>query len=100
MHRLAAELGFSLPVIPNTVWLRGERRALCLAPDEWLIVGPDDQRDVRRRSLRGGLADAFGSIVDVSANRTALEIRGMSARDLLAHGVPIDLDARWLPLGH
>ena len=99
MHRLAAELGFSLPVIPNTVGLRGERRALWLAPDEWLIVGPDDQRDVLDRDLRDGLADAFGSIVDISANRTVLEIGGVRARDLLAHGVPIDLDARPFPAG-
>jgi sarcosine oxidase subunit gamma len=94
MQRLAAGLGFSLPVVPNTVGSHGERRGLWLAPDEWLIVGPDDQRDALDRALRGGLADAFGSIVDVSANRMVLEIRGGRARDLLAHGAAIDLDAR------
>jgi sarcosine oxidase subunit gamma len=94
MQRLAAELGFSLPVIPNTVGSHGERRALWLAPDEWLIVGLDDQREMLDRALREGLADAFGSIVDVSANRLVLEIRGGRARDLLAHGVAIDLDPR------
>jgi sarcosine oxidase subunit gamma len=94
MHRLAAELGFGLPVIPNTVGSHGERRALWLAPDEWLIVGPDDQRDGLHRALRGGLAEAFGSIVDVSANRTVLEIGGPKAPELLAHGVSIDLDHR------
>jgi sarcosine oxidase subunit gamma len=99
LQRLAAGLGFSLPVVPNTVGSHGERRGLWLAPDEWLIVGPDDQRDVLDRALRGGLADAFGSIVDVSANRTVLEIGGVRARDLLAHGVPIDLDARSFPPG-
>jgi sarcosine oxidase, subunit gamma len=44
------------------------------------------------RALRGGLADAFGSIVDVSANRTVLEIGGPKAPELLAYGVSIDLD--------
>jgi sarcosine oxidase subunit gamma len=44
------------------------------------------------QALRNGLNG--GSVVDVSANRTLLEIRGPKARDLLAHGVPIDLDAR------
>ena len=94
MHLLAARLGFSLPFTPNTVGLRGERRALWLAADEWLIVGPDDQRDVLERALRDGLAEAFGSIVDVSANRTVLEVGGPKVRELLAHGVSIDLDAR------
>ena len=94
MQRLAAELGVSLPVIPNTVGLRGGRRALWLAPDEWLIVGPDDQREVLDRALCGGFADAFGSIVDVSANRTVLEVAGPKARWLLAQGLSIDLDPR------
>jgi sarcosine oxidase subunit gamma len=94
MDRLAAGLGFSLPVIPNTVGSHGERRALWLAPDEWLIVGPDHQLDVLGRALRHGLAEAFGSIVDVSANRTVLEVGGPKVRELLAHGVSIDLDAR------
>jgi sarcosine oxidase subunit gamma len=94
MHRLAAALGFALPVAPNTTALREDRRALWLAPDEWLIVGPDAQQETLEQALRNGLDGAFGSIVDVSANRTVLEIRGARARELLAHGVPIDLDAR------
>ena len=65
-----------------------------MAPDEWLVVGPDGQQGAIERELRNGLNSAFGSIVDVSANRTVIEIRGGKARDLLAHCVPIDLGAR------
>jgi sarcosine oxidase subunit gamma len=92
MQRLAEALGFALPVIPNTVAAKGGRRALWLGPDEWLVVGPDGQREAIEQTLRSGLNG--GSIVDVSANRTLLEIRGSKARALLAHGVAIDLDAR------
>jgi sarcosine oxidase subunit gamma len=67
---------------------------LWLGPDEWLLVGPDGMQDTLQDALRVGLAGAFGSIVDVSANRTALEIGGPKASELLAHGVSIDLDAR------
>src|ERR1700694_5284700 len=94
MRRLAAALGFTLPVVPNSVASREERRALWLGPDEWLIVGPDGQQEAIERALRNGLDSASGSIVDVSANCTLLEIRGARARELLAHGVSIDLDAR------
>ncbi len=94
MQRLAASLGFALPVEPNSVASREDRRALWLGPDEWLVVDPDSQQYALERLLRNGLEGAFGSIADVSANRTLLEIRGSKARDLLAHGVPIDLDAR------
>ena len=94
MQRLDEALGLALPVFPNTVAAKGGRRALWLGPDEWMVVGPDGQREALEQALRKGLNGAFGSIVDVSANRTLLEIRGQKARTLLAHGVAIDLDPR------
>lgn len=94
MQRLAGALGFALPVTPNTVSPHQDRRALWLGPDEWLVVGPDGQQDALEQALRHGLNGAFGSIVDVSANRTLLEIRGPRAGELLAHGIAVDLDAR------
>lgn len=93
-QRLAMAVGFSLPVIPNTTASRDDRRALWLGPDEWLVVGPEGQQETLRRALRNSLDGAFGSIVDVSANRTVLEVRGRKACEFLAHGVPIDLDSR------
>ena len=94
MQQLASILEFALPVVPNTITSRRDRRALWLGPDEWLIVGAEDQEKAIAQALRDGLGGAFGSIVDVSANGTIIEIRGPNARDLLAHGVPIDLGSR------
>jgi sarcosine oxidase subunit gamma len=92
MQRLASSLEFGLPVVPNTVTSRGDRRAFWLGPDEWLVVGPEDQEKALVQSLLDGLGGAFGSVVDVSANRTTLEVGGPKARDILAQGIPIDLD--------
>jgi sarcosine oxidase, subunit gamma len=94
MQRIASTLGFALPVPPNTTTSKNDSRALWLGPDEWLVVGPDGQQEALEQALRSGLDGAFGSIVDVSANRTLLEIRGPKGRELLAHGIPIDLDGR------
>ena len=94
MQRLVSTLGFALPVVPNTTTSRGDRRALWLGPDEWLVVGLDGQREILGQALRDGLNGTVGSVVDVSANRTMLEVGGPKARELLSHGVPIDLDAR------
>jgi sarcosine oxidase subunit gamma len=95
IERLASSLGgLALPLLPNTVTSRGDRRALWLGPDEWLIVGPDGKHSAFLDALGVALAGAFGSIVDVAADRTVLEIRGSKSRDLLAHGVAIDLDPR------
>ena len=94
MQRLATAIGLALPIAPNTVTSGKDRRALWLAPDEWLVVGPDGQQGAIEQELRNGLNGAFGSVTDVSANRTLLEIRGAKARVRLAHGIAIDLDPR------
>lgn len=99
MERLSVSLGCSLPVAPNTVMARGDRRVLWLGPDEWLVVDAPGQARSVAQALDGGLAGALGSVVDVSASRTTLEIRGARAGDLLAHGVPIDLESRAFAVG-
>ena len=88
------QLGFTPPIEPNTVVTKGDRSCLWLGPDEWVIVAPPDQQQSIEAALRSALGDHPGSIVDVSANRTLIEIRGSSARDLLAHGCSIDFDPR------
>jgi sarcosine oxidase, subunit gamma len=95
VQALTDALGFALPLTPNTVALsRDDRRALWLGPDEWLVVAPDGQAAALEHSIRSGFGGAFGSIVDVSASRTVLQVRGIGARDVLAQGIPIDLDPR------
>jgi sarcosine oxidase, subunit gamma len=87
-------LGFGLPKEPNTAFSAGGRSALWLGPDEWLVVGGEGEEALLQRVLRTALGDAFGSVVDVSANRTVIELSGPSARDVLAHGCPLDLHPR------
>jgi sarcosine oxidase subunit gamma len=100
VQRIADALGFALPVTPNTVASKRDRRALWLGPDEWLIVGPDGEQTALERRLRDAFGEAVGAVTDVSATRTLLEIRGFGGRDLLSHGVSIDLDARSFIPGH
>lgn len=99
MRRLATAIGFAFPLVPNTVVSIEDRRALWLGPDEWLVVGPASQQKALAGTLRDGLAGAYGSIVDVSAHRALLEIRGEHAPELLTHGIAIDLDPRSFPAG-
>lgn len=94
MQQLESALGFALPVVPNTVGSLDDRRGLWLGPNEWLVVGLDGQQEAIERALHNALSGTFSSIVDVSANRALLEVRGPKARELLARGIPIDLDAR------
>ncbi|MBF6605360.1 MAG: sarcosine oxidase subunit gamma [Chloroflexi bacterium] len=106
MTAVAATLGFTVPTVPDSVAGIGDLHALWLGPDEWLVVGrPGRARELEDR-LRAALsvprADAaavsatlaVASVVDISANRTTIELAGSSARELLEAGCPIDLHPR------
>ncbi|MER6252979.1 sarcosine oxidase subunit gamma family protein [Streptomyces sp. NPDC001584] len=87
-------LGLHLPLEPNTVVRVGELTAVWLGPDEWLVVGPaGSQRDLESR-IRAASDDEPVAVTDVSAQRTTLLVTGPRARDLLAHGCPLDLHPR------
>jgi len=88
-------LGLPLPTEPNTVAAAGGRAVLWLGPDEWLVVGPDGDADALV-----GLLDGARCAVDVSANRTTVEVSGRSARDLLEKGVALDLHPRAFGAGN
>jgi sarcosine oxidase, subunit gamma len=88
----AASLGF--PTAPNTTAAPGDRDALWLGPDEWLLVGAPGAAGAIADELGRSLAGLHHSVVDVSANRVVLELRGPMRHDLLATACPIDLHPR------
>lgn len=55
--------------------------ALCLGPDQWLLTGSADAAEL----LAPVRAAHHISIVDVSAQRTKVEVSGSAAREVLEH---------------
>jgi sarcosine oxidase, subunit gamma len=87
-----------LPLAPNTWSGAGDREALWLGPDEWLLVGPPGSAPAIVAELEGGLAGRHRSVVDVSANRAVLDLAGADRAELLAQGCGLDLHPRaWQP---
>ena len=85
-----------LPTSPHTVAVSPEgATGVWLAPDEFLILGgatsPIDDR--------AGASTGTSVAVDVSAQRTIIALSGPEARDLLAGGCSVDLDASVAPTG-
>ena len=77
-------LGVPVPA-PNRVTTVGKRAVLWLGPDEYLVVAADGD----------DVSEVTGeSVVDVSANRTTIELSGPHARDVLEKGMSIDLHPR------
>jgi sarcosine oxidase, subunit gamma len=94
----AAAAPYPLPIEPNTAWEEGPRAALWLGPDEWLVLGPPMAGPEIVSELEHALVGLQCSIVDVSANRVALELSGPARFDLLSTGCTIDLHPRvWGP---
>jgi sarcosine oxidase subunit gamma len=90
----AARIGDFLGApLPQTVGEVSAAGALWLGPDEWLVVSGSGPTSVVA-GLREALGTDPGSVVDVSANRTTLELSGPSARAVLEKGCPVDLHPR------
>jgi len=95
-------LGIDLPVKPGQILVmkvsgRPEAHVLCLAPDWWLMVGLP-YTDLQLAPLR--LNDEHHvSIVDVSGQRTSIELEGPNAREVLAHLWEQDLREKSFPVG-
>ena len=93
-RRIASALGAPLPTEPNSVAEAGDLRVLWLGPEEWLVTGPDGSAAATAVLLGAALRDGPGSVVDVSANRTTLELSGRCAREVLEKGCALDLHPR------
>ncbi|GAA2157069.1 sarcosine oxidase subunit gamma [Humibacillus xanthopallidus] len=77
---------------------------LWLSPDEVLAVGQDEGRsglspDVWSADVAQALASEPGQVVDVSANRTTLELSGPCALQVLQKSCELDLHPRVFPVG-
>ena len=74
-----------------------EAHVLCLAPDWWLIVG-FHEAEQKLAPLRLN-SDYHFSVVDVSGQRTTIELEGLNVREVLAHLWEQDLREKSFPVG-
>jgi sarcosine oxidase subunit gamma len=93
---VAKALGIDLPEKPGNIGrkLDGDVSVLCLAPDWWLIVGLKDI-EPRLALLRD---NNHFSVVDVSGQRTTIELEGPKVREVLAHLWEQDLREKSFPI--
>jgi sarcosine oxidase subunit gamma len=74
----------------------GEAHALCLAPDWWLIVGFQEAEQKLAPLLL--MSQYHFSVVDVSGQRTTIELEGPKVRKVLAHLWDQDLREKSFPI--
>lgn len=95
---LAAATGVGLPDSVGQVAGNADGTAvLWSGPDEFLVVAPEGTELLD--DLVQALGQAPGQVVDLSANRTVIELSGPSARLVLEKGCPADLHPRSFGVG-
>ena len=90
--RAGAAIGLALPLAPHATAAAGDRAALWLGPDEWLLLAPPD-------GLAVCLDGLPHSLVDVSDGFLALILRGPAAARALSAGCLLDLHTAAFPPG-
>lgn len=85
--------GLELPHAPNTAKASDSRALLWLAPRQWLLVCDGERNAIGEQPLQAALERTGGTVVDVSHAYLVIAVSGERARDVLAKGVPIDVDA-------
>lgn len=101
-ERLGSLAG-GLPSASGEVRGSGGTAVLWLGPAEFLLVAPAESHDSLGgelpRALVEALGDGAGQVVDLSANRTTLELSGPRARAVLEKGCSLDLHPRVFKTG-
>lgn len=95
VEALSQSLGLALPQKPKTSASNGQRMALWLGPDEWLVIDEADGDLVGQAASSGALHSA----TDVSHRNTAILVSGPGAALALNGGCPLDLALKSFPVG-
>lgn len=85
------------PVQIGTALEIGSRVLMRTGPEQFWVLGPegDDLVTPLARDISGDI----GALTSLSHSRARLFIEGKSARDVLAKGIPLDLDTDEFPVG-
>ena len=84
--------GQALPQRIGEMSVSGPRLALCLGPDEWLLIVPTEAAGGLVAGFKRLEATLMHALVDISDRQVGIEITGHGAALLLNAGCPLDLE--------
>ena len=95
IDELSQALGLTLPQKPKTSVSEGNRTALWLGPDEWLIIDEGDSDPL----VSCAAVEALHSAVGISHRNVAISVNGLGAENTISAGCPQDLSLQAFPVG-
>lgn len=90
---LGAALGLALPTRIGERAEGAGREAVCLGPDEWLIVAPEAEGPAIAEALAATYESAPHAAANISDREVGFRVSGPGTLSLLAMGCPRDLAA-------
>jgi sarcosine oxidase subunit gamma len=85
---------------PCRALVQGSRATLWLGPDEYLLLGADEEaQESAAEALEHTLGDIPHALVNISHRQFALEVNGPHAATILNGACPLDLDLGEFPVG-
>jgi sarcosine oxidase subunit gamma len=96
---LGYAFGLDVPQDPCRSATAGDRTALWLGPDEWLLLAPDGEAEALTATLSEALRSTPGSVVDISDRQVAIAVTGAKAAEALNAFNALDLDESAFPVG-
>lgn len=95
----AAALGLDLATPINRATSDGERTAIRLGPDEFLLLLPQAAARELPAALDTSLPDGKFALVDIGHRQTGFVLEAAAAAAMLNAGCPLDLDPAAFPVG-
>ena len=90
---LAVEaFGQDIPADIGGMSSAAQRTALCLGPDEWLLMAPESEGEGIAARFARISEQAIHSLVDVGHRTVGIDVSGPAAAMVLNSGCPLDLD--------
>lgn len=92
LEKAAKAFGQDIPARIGVMSSGDGRFALCLGPDEWLLLAPAEGAPQILAQFAKMDTSVLYSLVDVSHRSVGIEISGPEAQLMLNSGCPLDLD--------
>ncbi|WP_102108662.1 sarcosine oxidase subunit gamma [Oceaniglobus roseus] len=90
---LGRALGLTLPGRVGERTGEAGREAMCLGPDEWVILAPEEDGAAIVQALADAYGEAPHALADISDREIRFRVSGKGTLDLMAMGCPRDVSA-------
>jgi sarcosine oxidase subunit gamma len=91
--------GVGLPREACRAATSGDRAALWLGPDEWLLLAPDGEAARLMAAMSEALGQEPASLVEISDRQVAIGLAGERAAEAISAFNALDLDIEAFPVG-